>query len=464
MRYPFLYDFTQEGSNHFMNSRHDNPGASTPRRTLLDEVTAHEATLERLKSVEDAYERFVPRQFLQLMGFEDIREVRLGDQVEQPMTILFADICDFTNLSESISPQENFNFLNSYLSQMQPAIAANGGVIDKYVGDAILALFPASADDALRGAVSILNQLDIYNAGRHRAGYVSIRIGICVNTGTVMLGTVGSASRMDVTVIGDAVNLAARLERITREWDVSLLISEHTLLSLNDPAPFGIRLIDRPQIRGKQEIQSVYEVFDADPPALRAAKRKTRNLFETALACVHLGYPDDAAVMLQQCLDLAPDDRPARIYLERCRGGAHGPTDILRPWSDDYLTGIAPIDADHRKLSAAANALIEKLLADRSDGVAAALAALGDALDAHFELEENLMEKAGYAPLLEHAREHRRLRQSYRQFAAKVTSGADDFRYLAFACQCVVADWLIDHAQKSDRALGLFLQKAAAQT
>ncbi|MDO8932586.1 MAG: adenylate/guanylate cyclase domain-containing protein, partial [Rhodocyclaceae bacterium] len=140
-------------------------GASpVARRTLLDEVTAHEATMERLKSVEDAYERFVPRQFLQLMGFDDIRDVRLGDQVEQPMTILFADICDFTGLSESITPQENFNFLNSYLSQMQPAIAANGGVIDKYVGDGILALFPASADDALRGAISILGQLDIYNA------------------------------------------------------------------------------------------------------------------------------------------------------------------------------------------------------------------------------------------------------------------------------------------------------------
>ncbi|MDD5250620.1 MAG: adenylate/guanylate cyclase domain-containing protein [Rhodocyclaceae bacterium] len=446
-----------------MNSRHDNPGASTPRRTLLDEVTAHEATLERLKSVEDAYERFVPRQFLQLMGFEDIREVRLGDQVEQPMTILFADICDFTNLSESISPQENFNFLNSYLSQMQPAIAANGGVIDKYVGDAILALFPASADDALRGAVSILNQLDIYNAGRHRAGYVSIRIGIGVNTGTVMLGTVGSASRMDVTVIGDAVNLAARLERITREWDVSLLISEHTLLSLNDPAPFGIRFIDRPQVRGKQEIQSIYEVFDADPPALRAAKRKSRKLFETALACVHLGYPDDAAVMLQECLALAPEDRPARLYLERCHGIAQNAADILRPWSDDYLVGVEPVDADHRQLLAAANALIGKLLANRNDGVGAALAKLGDALDAHFVVEENLMEEAGYPLLLEHAREHRRLRLSYQQFAAKVAGGADDYRYLAFSCQCVVADWLIDHAQKSDRALGNFLKRTVAR-
>ncbi|MBI4987153.1 MAG: bacteriohemerythrin [Rhodocyclales bacterium] len=440
-----------------MTARHDKPGTPEQRRTLLDEVTAHEATMERLKSVEDAYERFVPRQFLQLMGFQDIREVRLGDQVEQSMNILFADICDFTGLSESITPQENFNFLNSYLSQMQPAIAANGGVIDKYVGDAILALFPASADDALRGAVSILNQLDIYNAGRHRAGYVSIRIGIGINTGTVMLGTVGSASRMDVTVIGDAVNLAARLERITREWDVSLLISEHTLLGLKDPAPFGIRFIDRRQVRGKQEIQSIYEVFDADPTPLRNAKRNTRKLFETALACYYLGYGDDAHAMLRQCLDVCPDDRPARIYLERCHVTPDGAADLIRPWSDDYRVGVDQVDTDHRGLLAMTNALVGNLLSDRRDNVAAAIARLGDALDAHFLAEETLMEDAGYPHAPDHAREHRRLRQSYQQFAAMVSDGREDFRYLAFTCQRLLADWLIDHAQKSDRTLGVFL-------
>lgn len=445
-----------------MNSRPD-PTGSSQRRTLLDEVTAHEATLERLKSVEDAFERFVPRQFLQLMGFDDIREVRLGDQVEQPMTILFADICDFTGLSESITPQENFNFLNSYLSQMQPAIAANGGVIDKYVGDAILALFPASADDALRGAISILNQLDIYNAGRHRAGYIPIRIGIGVNSGVVMLGTVGSASRMDVTVIGDAVNLAARLERITREWDVSLLISEHTLLSLNDPAPFGIRFLDRRQVRGKQEIQSLYEVYDADPPALRAIKRKTRRRFETALACFHLGDVDDAATMLRECVEEAPDDRPARIYLERCRQPAAEKIDILRPWCEEYENGVVHIDRDHRNLLARANALLEKLLAHGPAAASQDIAALGEALDTHFEAEETLMNERGFPARVEHAREHRRMRLFYHQFTAACEAGTDDARYLAFACQRLVADWLIDHSLKAEKALANFLLRREAR-
>lgn len=440
-------------------TRQDYPAALNLRRTLVDEVTAHEATLERLRSVEDAFERFVPKQFLQLMGFEDIRQVRLGDQVERQMTILFADICDFTNLSESITPQENFNFLNSYLSQIQPAIGSHGGVIDKYVGDAILALFPAAPDDALRGAVSILNQLDIYNTGRARAGYVPIRIGIGVNTGTAMLGTVGSSSRMDVTVIGDAVNLAARLERITREWDASLLISEHTLLALNDPSPFDYRFLDRLLVRGKQEIQSIYEVFDADPMPLRNAKRATKMLFETGLACYHTGHREDARRLLQQCLEISPEDRTAWQYLKRCDQPDLRPIELTRPWLHDYDTGITGIDSDHRELLQLTNAIITSLLEQERAGIETKLTALGNALDLHFEMEEGLMDARGYPARFDHARAHRRMRQHFHNLMAEVLEGKEDRRYLAFGCQRLVSDWLIDHALKDDRTLGVFLQR-----
>jgi hemerythrin len=439
-------------------TRPDPAAAHAPRRTLLDEVTAHEATMERLKSVEDAFERFVPRQFLQLMGFDDIRQVRLGDQVERPMTILFADICDFTNLSESITPQENFNFLNSYLSQMQPAISAHGGVIDKYVGDAILALFPGSTDDALRGAVAILNQLDIYNAGRRRAGYIPIRIGIGVNTGIVMLGTIGSTSRMDVTVIGDAVNLAARLERITRDWDLSLVISEHTVLNLIDPEPFGIRFLDRLQVKGKQEIQSIYEVFDADPVALRNAKRATRKQFETALACWHLGFVADAQALLRDLVEQTPEDLPARLYLERRDCAIVQPKEVIRPWLPDYENGIAEMDRDHRELLTLTNELVASLIDDRFDTLDSASTQLGEALDAHFEREENIMVERDFPFATEHAREHRRTRQQFRQLVADISSG-DDARYLAFTTQRLIADWLIDHDLKADRALAHHLQR-----
>ncbi|MBK7685122.1 MAG: adenylate/guanylate cyclase domain-containing protein [Rhodocyclaceae bacterium] len=135
-----------------------------------------DASREPLSEIELAYGRFVPRQFLHLLGHNDIRNVELGQQVECKMTVLFSDLRDFTALSESMSPQENFNLLNSYLMQMEPVIAAHGGFIDKYVGDAIMALFPDSPDEAVRGALAMLGKLDEYNAGRQRAGYRPVKL------------------------------------------------------------------------------------------------------------------------------------------------------------------------------------------------------------------------------------------------------------------------------------------------
>src|SRR4030042_2883471 len=152
-----------------------------------------------------AYDRFVPQQFFKLLGIEDITKVKWGDQVERTMTILFSDIRNFTSLSESMSPQQNFDFINSYLSQMEPVISQNGGMIDKYVGDAIMVLFPNGADDALNGSIAMLRMLESYNQERSKAGYSSIRIGIGLNTGLLMLGTVGGKNRMQGTVISDAV-------------------------------------------------------------------------------------------------------------------------------------------------------------------------------------------------------------------------------------------------------------------
>jgi len=105
--------------------------------------------------LKQAYNRFVPQQFFRLLGKEDVTKVKLGDHIERTLTILFSDIRNFTSLSESMSPQQNFDFINSYLSQMEPVISQNGGMIDKYIGDAIMVLFPSEADDAVNGSLAI---------------------------------------------------------------------------------------------------------------------------------------------------------------------------------------------------------------------------------------------------------------------------------------------------------------------
>ncbi len=273
---------------------------------------------EQLKLLNLAYERFVPSEFLQLLAKESIVDVQIGEAVEREMSVLFADIRDFTALSEKMTPEDNFRFINAYLSRMEPAIADNNGFIDKYVGDEIMALFSGKADDAVSAGVAMLRRLTRYNTTRQRPDRAPIRIGIGINTGRLMLGTVGGSQRMDSTVISDTVNLAARLEALTKAYEVSLLISHETFLRLDRARCYGIRLIDRVSVSGKSELISVFEVFEADRPDLYEGKRATKTKFEQAMMLYYLGSLAAAADLFEQCLRACPGDRVAQIYLDRC--------------------------------------------------------------------------------------------------------------------------------------------------
>ncbi len=136
----------------------------------------------------------------------------MGDHVQREMTVFFSDIRDFTTLSETMTPQENFDFLNSYLRRATPIIRTNHGFIDKYIGDAIMALFPREPADALQSAVELQRDLVDYNQGRKKAGYKPVRVGIGLHCGELILGTIGEEERMQTTVIADAVNVASRIE------------------------------------------------------------------------------------------------------------------------------------------------------------------------------------------------------------------------------------------------------------
>lgn len=274
---------------------------------------------DQLLELNRANERFVPSQFLRLLDKQSIVEVKLGESVEQKMSILFADIRSFTTLSERLSLEENFKFINSFLSRMEPAIIHNQGFIDKYIGDGIMALFSGAADDAVRAGISMLHRLTEYNIHRSRSGYQPIEIGIGINTGNLMLGTVGGQFRMDGTVIGDAVNLASRVEGLTKNYGVSLLISDRTFFALCEPKNYDVRPIDCVTVKGKSEQVSVFEVFSADPEALRSLKRQTQTLFEQAVVLYQSQFWQEAEQKFLQCLAVNPGDRVAAIYLERCQ-------------------------------------------------------------------------------------------------------------------------------------------------
>ncbi|MGK7900368.1 MAG: CHASE2 domain-containing protein [Hormoscilla sp.] len=317
---------------------YDGSGKITYALVAFKDITERKkAELERQKLTEKmlhlnrAYERFVPSQFLDFLDKDSIIDVELGDNVQQEMSILFSDIRDFTAMSEKMTPEDNFKFINAYLSRMEAAIAENQGFIDKYIGDAIMALFSglgsrgiaqgasggnSSADNAVRAGIAMLEKVAEYNVTRGRPKRPKLKIGIGINTGSLMLGTVGGSGRMDGTVISDAVNLAARIESLTKDYGVSLLISHHTLLQLENPDDYAIRLIDRVKVKGKAELVTVYEAFDADPLEMREGKLTTKTMFEQALVYYHMGEIKAAAEMLKNCLRLTPWDKVAQIYLE----------------------------------------------------------------------------------------------------------------------------------------------------
>ena len=274
-------------------------------------------TLEQEQQLTAAYERFVPKQFLQFLEKESIIKVELGDHAEEEMSLLFSDIRDFTSLSEEMTPKENFKFINSYLSQMETEIAKYNGFVGKYIGDAIMALFKTSADDALNAAIGMVQKLVPYNEGRARAGYSPIRIGVGVNSGLLMLGTVGAHSRMDGTVISDAVNLASLTEGLNKMYGTSLLITENTYHKLKAPSDYMIRTIDRVQIEGRPEPITLFEVFNGDAQKIRDQKRAILKYYEEGITLYYSQEINEAKKLFLKCLETFPD-KVSQIYIERC--------------------------------------------------------------------------------------------------------------------------------------------------
>ena len=299
-------------------------------KSYLNEKQLTAKTKELEKKI-TTFHKFVPVQFLKLLGIKEYEEIKLGSCVKKNMTILFADIRDFTSLSEKLTPQENFQFINSYLSQMEPIINNSQGFIDKYIGDAIMALFPVQVDHAVQAAISMLQQLVKYNQERQLAGSRAIKIGIGIHTGPLMLGTVGAHNRMDSTVVSDAVNLASRVEGLTKFYGTPLLITEETKSKLVDT--YKIRAIDCVTVKGKTEPIRIFEVFDADSPSSLELKLKTLFNFEEGAKNFHQEEFEKAQEKFENVLQQDQNDKAAQIYFSQCQNILN----MIRPKSPTIL-------------------------------------------------------------------------------------------------------------------------------
>ncbi|MCP4696450.1 MAG: response regulator [Gammaproteobacteria bacterium] len=289
------------------------------KQSIIIMVRNMRQNIERIRAVNDAYEHFVPKQFLSLLEKRSITDICLGQHVEKEMSILFCDIRDFTAMSEGMTPQDNFSFINAYLSRMDPIIAEHRGFVDKYIGDAIMALFPGGADDAVKAGIAMLQRLAEYNKSRQRPGRPPLEIGIGINTGILMLGTVGGQERMDSTVISDAVNLTSRIENLTKNYGTSLLITEHTYRKLKKVSDYHIRVTDHVTVKGKTEEVTIYEVFDADSEASISLKQDTLEDFQRGFHCFHDGQFEEAVGFFEKVQAANAQDSVARIYLDNSR-------------------------------------------------------------------------------------------------------------------------------------------------
>ena len=297
-------------------------GAEMERQRMEDE----------LRQTNAAYSRFVPTQFLNLLHRQSILSVGLGDHIETQMTILFADIRSFTTLSEQMSPQDNFRFINAFLKRVSPIIRHHKGFIDKYLGDGVMALFSESADNAIQAAVDIQNEVRAYNAERVSDGFDALRVGIGVHYGQLMLGTIGEEERMEGTVISDAVNLASRLEGLTKIYGVPVVISEQTIQQLEKTAHYQLRSLGKVRVKGKREPVSVFEIFDAEADENSRLKLATKRDLEAGL---HLFYDrnlSEASKKFEAVLSQYQGDRVAQLYLDRAQ--------------DFIARGVSPADDD----------------------------------------------------------------------------------------------------------------------
>lgn len=275
------------------------------------------AQLEQLQEINLSYGRFVPFEFMEELGRESILEVKLGDYVHDEMTVLFSDIRSYTTLAESMSPQDTFNFLNTYLRRIGPVIRDHRGFVNQYYGDGIMAIFPKTPEDAVQAGIDMLEQVKQYNMSRREKGRDPIKIGIGVNTGMLMLGIIGDGRRADTGVVADTVNTAARMEGLTKYYGVSLIVSETTVAQILDSQRYALRFLDLVQAKGKKTPMKIYEVFKADPQELFEQKLRSLPEFEQGQRYYFARQFADAAKYFINVLNVMPEDLPTKHYLER---------------------------------------------------------------------------------------------------------------------------------------------------
>lgn len=291
--------------------------------TAIESAMLYDKNIRAAKEREDAilriYEvtkKFVPNEFIRLLGKERITDVRLGDQAEKIVTVLFTDIRDFTALSENMTPEENFRFVSSFNERLGPVIRANHGFINQYLGDSIMAIFPGDPDNALHAAIQMQQTIHKLNTERNQQGLLPIKAGIGMHTGPLIMGITGDEFRMDAATISDTVNTAARIEGLTKHYKSPLLLSGNMLEHISDKNRFQLRYLGKVQLKGKNNLLSIFECMDGYDGEHLQRKLSTLSPFTEAMDHYQQQRFDAALELFQHVLEKDPDDHATLLFRE----------------------------------------------------------------------------------------------------------------------------------------------------
>lgn len=262
------------------------------------------------------FSHFVPKQFLDALSIKSILNVKLGESVERQMSVMFFDIRNFTTKSEAMSPKENFDFVNSYLSYVEHNITRQKGFIDKFIGDAVMALF-YTEQEALQASIEIFTSLKKFNIDFSNMPFSPVTIGVGLHTGSLMLGIVGVPSRLQTSVFSDSVNISARLETLTKYYGSEIIVSRDFYEALgNSKDLYKFRFLGSTLLRGKIEPLSIFEVLDPSFGPISVLKIQTQADFEEGVEHYIKARFAESCLSFKKVLDINPEDKAAKHYLE----------------------------------------------------------------------------------------------------------------------------------------------------
>ena len=285
-------------------------------------------SFQHTEQLRDTYFKFVPIQFMQLLEKQSTTDIHLGDATCTDITVLFFDIRAFSKKSEMMTTSENFAFVNAITETAGPIIRKHNGFVDKYIGDAVMALF-TDAQSAVDAGIE-LYQTIVLDSGAFRYGGEEIRIGIGVHSGMSMLGIIGEQERLSSTVISDTVNLASRLESLTKQYGTGMIISKDTLDRFSDAEKYNLRFLGMVQVAGVNEIKALYEVLDCMDEQERALRTDTKDVFENGVKKFHLGNSEGALACFRQVAEANPNDKCIAKYIALSEESLQSPDSYSR--------------------------------------------------------------------------------------------------------------------------------------